>query len=421
MIILGLGCNVENRLKYLETAISLLGESVLKISSISPIYESEALLKPGAPPEWNAQYLNMAISGTTSLSPHELLSEVKSIEQKIGRQHRGIWAPREIDIDILVYNDLEIREENLTIPHTGLFERAFALLPLADIAPNFLFKNGKTAHELANDLPNNNGTIKTSLKINNKTKIVGILNITPDSFSDGGLAGNLENIIASAVKLIKDGADVIDIGAESTRPGATTLTPEEEWARLGNCLPKICVLAKTSGVLTSIDTRNSQTAKRAIECGIDWVNDVSGVSDDSMMEILKSWRGKIVVMHNLGVPADKNIIIPEDKNVVTEVYNWLEARLQLLEKAGIARSRIILDPGIGFGKNAEQSWELINNISTFKKLGAEILVGHSRKSFLGATIDERDEKTLEVSKQLISDGVDYLRVHNVSLHKTSLI
>lgn len=288
-----------------------------------------------------------------------------------------------------------------------------------------------------------------------KTKIAGILNITPDSFSDGGLAGNVPAIISAAQKLIDDGADVIDIGAESTRPGARTLTPDEEWQRLEPCLAQICALAKKHGVLCSIDTRNVATAQKAIECGIDWVNDVSGAGDAAMLEVLKTWGGKVVIMHNLGVPADKNIVIDADKNVVDEVYRWLEARLNLLEKDGIARSRVIIDPGIGFGKNAAQSWDLVNNIAAFKKLGAEILVGHSRKSFLSErhcdksnevsakkqsilpcsvntglprytpdgrflAMTDKDAATLEVSKQLAAQAVDYLRVHDVSLHKTGL-
>ncbi len=250
------------------------------------------------------------------------------------------------------------------------------------------------------------------------SKIIGILNITPDSFSDGGLAGNVQAIIAAAQKLIEDGADVIDIGAESTRPGAHPLTHEEEWQRLAGVLPQICKLAKESGVLTSIDTRHAQTASKAIIAGIDWVNDVSGGSDAAMLKILAGWQGKVVIMHNLGIPADKNITIPKSEDAVAIIYEWLEERLVLLEKAGIVRGRVIIDPGIGFGKTAQQSWEIINNIAVFKKLGVEIFVGHSRKSFLNASenIVDKDAATLAVSKQLARQGVDYLRVHNVELH-----
>lgn len=253
-------------------------------------------------------------------------------------------------------------------------------------------------------------------------KIVGILNVTPDSFSDGGLVGNLEAIIDTTLQLIEDGTDVIDIGAESTRPGAIALSYSEEWRRLEQCLPKICEIAKKAGVLTSIDTRHPQTASKAISAGIDWVNDVSGAGNKEMLKVLAPWHGKVVIMHNLGVPVDKNVTIPANKDAVEEVYNWLTARIKLLEDNGITKNRIIIDPGVGFGKTAQQSWEIINRIAEFKGLGAEIFVGHSRKSFLNIKGDnaDKDKATLEVSKQLAQGGVHYLRVHNVWLHKVAM-
>ena len=290
----------------------------------------------------------------------------------------------------------------------------------------------------------------------NTPKIVGILNVTPDSFSDGGLAGNNQAIIAAAQKLIDDGVSVIDIGAESTRPGATPLQHIEEWQRLENVLPQICEFASQQNVETSIDTRHAETAIKAINCGIDWVNDVSGGVNDEMLEALANWQGRVVIMHNLGIPADKDTTIPADKNAVEEVLGWLSARLEVLEESGIGRDRVIIDPGIGFGKTAQQSWEIINNIAAFKQFEVKILVGHSRKSFLDCHCEEaegrrsnpynietgllrssvthpllalrqaasrnavamkdRDATTLEVSKKLIAQGVDYLRVHNVLLH-----
>jgi dihydropteroate synthase len=267
-------------------------------------------------------------------------------------------------------------------------------------------------------------------------KLVGILNVTPDSFSDGGLCGDNAAIMQAARNLIKDGASIIDIGAESTRPGAVPLTFDEEWARLDVVLPQICNLAKENCVLTSIDTRHVKTARKAIECGIDWINDVSGAADVEMLEILRGWQGRVVIMHNLGIPADKNITINHNVNPVDEVMGWLSARIELLEKSGINQERIIIDPGIGFGKTAQQSWQLIENITELQSLGAEILVGHSRKSFLSypfknfgikktfnseSEIQDKDEATLEVSLKLAESGVNYLRVHNVALHNAALM
>jgi dihydropteroate synthase len=264
--------------------------------------------------------------------------------------------------------------------------------------------------------------------MNKIPKIAGILNITPDSFSDGGLCGNNAEILNVAQRLIADGADLLDVGAESTRPNAMQLSHEEEWARLQEVLPQICELAKIAGVLTSVDTRHAQTAKLAIDCGIDWVNDVSGAEHPHMLDVLKNWPGRVVIMHNMGVPADKNITIPEHEDAVFEVSKWLAARLDLLEGHGIVRRRVIIDPGIGFGKSAAQSWQLIDNIDKLQLLGAEVLVGHSRKSFLNqlcsgqdCKVSEKDAATLDVSIKLAARGVDYLRVHNVVLHKATLL
>ncbi len=256
-----------------------------------------------------------------------------------------------------------------------------------------------------------------------KSKIIGILNITPDSFSDGGLCGNSNEIITKLQGLIAANADIIDIGAESTRPGATALTGEQEWRRLADILPQICEIAKSAGKLTSLDTRHAFTAKAAINCGIDWINDVSGVGSAAMQELLALWHGKIVIMHNLGIPADKNVTIAASKNAVREVKNWLTAKLDYLESIGIQKSRVIIDPGVGFGKTAAQSWLIIDNILEFKSFGVQLLVGHSRKSFLAArygnnlTIEQLDAATAEISKILAENGVDYLRVHNVGLHR----
>lgn len=154
MIILGLGSNIGERLQYLEFAIKCLSESVLSITAISPIYESPALLKEGAPEEWRIDFLNMAVRGETKLSPQELLLEVKTIEQKIGRQDRGVWAPREIDIDILAYGSSCINQPNLTIPHAALCQRPFALLPFVDIAYEWVYPvegeyKGKTSRDIS--------------------------------------------------------------------------------------------------------------------------------------------------------------------------------------------------------------------------------------------------------------------------------
>jgi len=240
------------------------------------------------------------------------------------------------------------------------------------------------------------------------TKLVAILNLTPDSFSDGGLHTDPH---ASIKRMREEGADIIDIGAESTRPGATPLTPEEEWQRLA---PVLKSLPKAP---FSIDTRHAATAQKSLAHGASWINDVSGFSDPAMVAAVKNTDCKLVVMHSLTVPADKSIVMADDADVVAEILSFAKARIAALETAGIARSRIIFDPGIGFGKTAAQSLTLLQHISALRACGVPLLIGHSRKSFLTG---DRDTATLAISKQLIAQGIDYLRVHDVAAHRALL-
>jgi dihydropteroate synthase len=247
------------------------------------------------------------------------------------------------------------------------------------------------------------------------TQLVGIINITPDSFSDGGETFSSETALVAIKRLMEEGADIVDIGAESTRPGATPVSHEEEWERLE---PVLAQLPK--GVAVSIDTRHAATARNALAYHVEWINDVSGFSAPEMIDAVKNSDCMLVVMHSLSVPADKNIVLPQDADVIHELLVFARARVGELQKAGIAKERIIFDPGIGFGKTPEQSWEIIRRIDQLKILGMPLLVGHSRKSFLGGEMHMRDQKTLEVSRDLAMRGVDFLRVHNIVMHRRLL-
>lgn len=252
-----------------------------------------------------------------------------------------------------------------------------------------------------------------------RTKLIGILNITPDSFSDGGRYTHIEQALAQAEKLINDGAAILDIGAESTRPGATPLTDAEEWQRLEYVLPAIKQQLQGREILLSIDTYHPETARKALEIGVDIVNDVSGCESEAMQDLLGSSDANVIIMHNRGVPADHNII-PEEHDAVAEVRDWAAQRLELLARKNIAPHRVIFDPGVGFGKNASQSLQLLCSIEAFKTLGVPLCVGHSRKSFLSCfskhPAQNRDIETLAVSLHLAIQGVDYVRVHDVESH-----
>lgn len=243
------------------------------------------------------------------------------------------------------------------------------------------------------------------------TQLIGILNLTPDSFSDGGRFNAVEQALARIDELIMDGADVIDIGAESTRPGATALSAGEEWERLAPVLEAMTV----SGAVFSLDTRHAENARRAIDLGFHWINDVSGLADDAMIEAVKPYGCKLVMMHSLSVPADKTITLPVEADVIETLLAWSKKQVVRLEKKGIRKFHVIMDPGLGFGKTAAQSGQVIERIIELKACGLPLLIGHSRKSFLGE--GDRDAKTLAVSRQLIGKGIDYLRVHDIKAHR----
>ncbi len=246
------------------------------------------------------------------------------------------------------------------------------------------------------------------------TQLVGILNFTPDSFSDGGRYISVADALAHIEQLIEDGADVIDIGAESTRPNATPLSAEEEAERLAPLFAELLV----QGAQFSLDTRHAESAKLALDMGFQWINDVSGFADDAMIEAVKPYGCKLVMMHSLTVPADKNITLPAEADVVETLLYWSQKQVARLEKKGIRRFRMVMDPGLGFGKTSAQSGQIIERIIEMKNCGLPLFIGHSRKSFLGE--GDRDASTLAVSRQMIGKGVEYLRVHDVAAHRALL-
>ncbi|CAM8645133.1 dihydropteroate synthase [Candidatus Planktophila dulcis] len=240
--------------------------------------------------------------------------------------------------------------------------------------------------------------------------VMGILNVTPDSFADGGLHYEESLAITHGLEMIEDGVDIIDVGGESTRPGADRITEEEEQARV---IPVIRELAK-KGFVISIDTMRATTAKLAVEAGASIVNDVSGgAADPDMFSTVAQLGCKYTLMHWRGHSKDMN-----EKaiygDVVAEVIEEVTLQLDKALAAGVKRENIILDPGIGFAKNAEHNWEVLNRIDEFVALGYPVLIGHSRKRFLGGEHpDEREEATVAVTQSLVGKGIWAVRVHGV--------
>lgn len=252
------------------------------------------------------------------------------------------------------------------------------------------------------------------------TSLVGILNLTPDSFSDGGQYTTPQQAIAHAKQLIQDGATIIDIGAESTRPDAILLSHEEEWQRL----KPILQLTQAAYIPVSLDSYHPETIEKAITYDIAWINDVSGGDNPMILDLAKAHNLPLVIMHHLGIPANREHTIPEDQDPVAIVYAWMEEKLAILNSAGISHDKIILDPGIGFGKTAEQSLAIILRIKELKAFGLPLLVGHSEKSFLSLFTDkpagQRTAATQIISFFLKQQAVDYLRVHNITANSSAL-
>lgn len=247
--------------------------------------------------------------------------------------------------------------------------------------------------------------------------VMGILNVTPDSFADGGLHFDTDLAITHGREMIEDGVDIIDIGGESTRPGADRVSAEEEQARV---IPVIRELAKES-VVISIDTMRASTAKLGVEAGAAIVNDVSGgAADPEMFSTVAQLGCKYTLMHWRGHSKDMNSkAIYSD--VVAEVIEEISIQLDKALAAGIKRENIILDPGIGFAKDAEHNWEILNRIDEFIALGYPVLIGHSRKRFLGGdTHDDREEATVQVTQSLVGKGIWAVRVHGVKANKEAI-
>lgn len=256
------------------------------------------------------------------------------------------------------------------------------------------------------------------------TKIVAILNVTPDSFSDGGKFNSLQSAVAQVAKMISEGADVIDIGAESTRPQAKAIGPEEEWQRLIKILPAVIAEVKKSSkkIKTSIDSYHFETVEKAWNLGVDVINDVTGLSDERIINFIAAKNVETILMHNAAVPAVEGSVINRNINLIGEMLAWGERKISELEKKNVKKSQLIFDVGIGFGKDALQSIRILKNINEFKKLGLPLYVGHSKKSFLDEVkIDgNRAEKTLAVSQYLLQKNIDFLRVHDVAAHRKIL-
>ena len=414
-VYLGLGSNLGDRRDHLSRAIDALEAFGLAIGRVSPVVESPALLPDSAPSAWNLPYLNLVLECTAQCSPEHLRLRIDEIQRDFGRSGESHWSPRPIDIDILLWGRERIETERLTIPHADLTRRSFVLAPLAALVPRLTIP-GRGERTV----------LDWSRSIDEHIPLwMGIVNVTPDSFSDGGRFVDPARIESHVDAMVEAGVHIVDVGGESTRPGATPVAPTHEWSRVGPVLERL--IERSAGrrlrPLLSLDTRHPEVAEKGLELGVDIVNDVGGLTSPAMVALARDSARDWVAMHHVTIPADSQVTLPSDRDPHDGVEQWLLRRMDAWDAQGLDLGRIVFDPGIGFGKNRLQSLRLLRRAGEFRRHGLRVLVGHSRKSFMrgfsGKDEADQDLATLGASLQLCAQGVDIIRVHNVPLHVTA--
>ena len=410
-IYLGLGANEGDRKKQLLDGIDRLVAAGFRLEKVSPMVESPAMLPEEAKSGWNKPYFNVVISGNANWSPEQGLRIVKKIEGEAGRQTGPRWSPRPLDIDLLVWHDEVVDTDQLTIPHIGIPHRDFVITPLLWLSPNLVIPGL------------NQSVFALSQGRKNIPQWMGILNLTPDSFSDGGTWLDRDKVAEEVDKLIERDVPIIDVGAESTRPRAEEISEQEEWRRLQPILQLIN--DRTGGrkirPLISVDSRHPKVVEKAINLGVDIINDVTGLDDINMLALARESGCQIVAMHAMTVPVDPKQLLPNNRPAVEQIQQWISRKAEQWSVQGLDLSRMIIDPGIGFGKSSIQAFELMTHCNALRQSGMRLLIGHSRKSFMSGFTDRppghRDMETLGISLGLCQQGVDVIRVHQPFVHQ----
>ena len=428
-VFLGIGSNLGDRLGNLYQAQAALAPQI-RLLRASTIYET---------PPWgyNDQpaFLNQVLEVETELEPQALLTRLKEIEAELGRIKNFHYGPRLIDLDILFYGEQVYQSETLSIPHPMLAERAFVLVPLADIAPDLVHPQLKhTVADLLAECPGRDEIVLYQPSLTQewphwgeRAYVMGILNITPDSFSGDGLLQQSDPASAAlnqARQFLQDGASILDLGAESSRPGSATVDAETEIARIQPILNSL--RQANLPAIISVDTYKAESAEACLRSGAHWINDIWGLkADPELAPVIAAHHAGVVIMHNRSHWQDvqnlgdlgKTYSGVQYDDIIDDIKNKLGESLEIAAKAGVAQDKVILDPGIGFGKNLGDNLAIINRLEEIKKMGFPILIGPSRKSFIGQVLDlpveERLEGTAAAVALGIAHGADIVRVHDV--------
>lgn len=301
---------------------------------------------------------------------------------------------------------------HMVIP--SLREQPFSLRRLADEIERAIdrFKSQTPMTPSDDHLPE--GLRAFYAAIRERTAVMGILNITPDSFSDGGLYPDVQSAVEHALRMVNDGADAIDVGGESSRPGSESITADEELSRV---IPVVTELARRTDAPISIDTYKPEVAAAALDAGASIINDISGLADEQMRSLAAERQVPCVIMHMKGTPRTMQKD-PIYEDLISDVISFLRERIGAAVDAGLPEQFLIIDPGIGFGKTAEHNQEIIRNLADFRSLGLPILIGTSRKAFIGKALgdlppSDRLEGTAATVALSIDNGANIIRVHDV--------
>lgn len=445
-VVIAMGSNVGDRIHNFEEALQQMRKSGIQITRHGCLYETEPAYVTDQP-----QFLNSAIRAVTKLKPHELLDTLKKIERDMGRTDGIRYGPRPIDLDILFYGKFQVCSDRLTVPHERIWERPFVMAPLMDLLGAAIDSDAATCwHSLSRhpgglleswrkmggeSLIGKEG-MRRVLPVGNqlwdwskKTSVMGILNLTPDSFSDGGKFQSVDAAVSQVRLMVSEGADIIDLGAQSTRPKAPRISAMEELERLIPVLEAVLKMPEIDGKFVSVDTFYSEVASEAVRKGAHIINDVSaGKLDADMHRVVSELRVPYIAMHMRGDPSTmQNSENLEYGDVCNQIASELYAQLRNAELSGIPAWRLIIDPGIGFSKKTEDNLDILMRLPSLRKEIAKksfalsrcpMLIGPSRKRFLGeicgrVAATERDPATIAAITAGVLGGANIVRVHNV--------
>ncbi|KAL2266976.1 hypothetical protein VTJ83DRAFT_4253 [Remersonia thermophila] len=439
---IALGSNMGDRIAWIERACNEMDARGIRVKRTSSLWETEPMYVLD-----QDRFVNGACEVETTLEPLELLDALQDIERSLGRKKVIDKGPRNIDLDILLYEDLKLDHERLKIPHVGIPEREFVLRPLAELIPEKPLdpaRPWRTIADYRDALPPSKTPLTTLTPLTShhppiraldparKTHVMAILNMTPDSFSDGGQnpipgQGGAESpaVLQTIRAWLDAGATMIDIGGQSTRPGAPEVSLQEELDRV---LPAVRLIRQTyqEPVLISVDTYRAAVAEAAVAAGADIINDVSGGSmDPDMLPTVARLGTTVCLMHMRGTPSTMGQLASypdQEGGLIASIARELLERVRAAEAAGIRRWRIVLDPGLGFAKVGRQNVDVLRRLDELRTWpglqGLPWLVGSSRKSFIGQvtgvpTPRERVWGTAATVAAAVQGGADVVRVHDV--------